>query len=146
MKSYRSNLCRARLPRVSSPHVPLDANACGIFVHTCASRPSRLCQRPSNFLLAATLALSLLFSTSLPAVDLDPVLRGTWPDFPRGYAQAVAIQNGYAYVALGGACLAIFDVRNPANPRQVGGYDTGGYAYGVAVSGNYAYLADGSGL
>jgi hypothetical protein len=38
--------------------------------------------------------------------------------------------------------LAVFDVSNPANPRQVRGYDTSGFARGVAVSGNYAYVAD----
>jgi len=79
------------------------------------------------------------------AADLDPVLRGRWPGFVRGWAQSVAIQNGYAFVAAGGGGLFIIDVSNPANPQRVGGYDTGGEAYGVAVSGNYAYVADGYG-
>jgi hypothetical protein len=76
------------------------------------------------------------------AVDLDPVLRGRWPLSPRGPARAVAIQNGYAFVAAEAAGLVVIDVTNPANPQPVGGYDTSGYAYDVAVSGNYAYVAD----
>src|SRR5438874_7184076 len=76
------------------------------------------------------------------AVDFDPVLRGRWPLLPRGLAYAVAIQNGYAFVADEAAGLTVIDVRNPANPQTVGGYDTSGNAYGVAVSGNYAYVAE----
>src|SRR4051812_37993631 len=76
------------------------------------------------------------------AFDLDPVLLGHWPLLPRGQAYAVAIQNGYAFVADGPAGLTVINVSNPANPQTVGGYDTSGTAYGVAVSGNYAYVAD----
>jgi hypothetical protein len=41
------------------------------------------------------------------------------------------------------AGLRVIDVSNPANPREVGYFDTPGYAWGVYVSGNYAYVADG---
>ncbi len=34
------------------------------------------------------------------------------------------------------------DVSDPAQPREVGFYDTPGYAEGVAVSGSYIYVAD----
>jgi hypothetical protein len=30
----------------------------------------------------------------------------------------------------------VIDVRNPASPERVGGYDTSGDAFGVAASGN----------
>src|SRR5262245_47986529 len=84
-----------------------------------------------------------LLPGQLPALDLDPVLRGSSPPSPPGTAMAMAIQNGYAFVALGTNGLAIIDVSNPANPRRVGGFDTSGFASGVAVSGNYAFVADG---
>ena len=48
----------------------------------------------------------------------------------------------YAYVALGGAGLAVIDLSNPTNCVRVGGC-TSGRANGVAVSGNYAYVAEG---
>ncbi len=45
------------------------------------------------------------------------------------------------------AGLRVVDVSNPAQPREVGFYDTPGSAQGVAVSGAYAYVADdGAGL
>src|SRR5882762_2972208 len=93
------------------------------------------------FLRRLILACACL-SFSAVAVDLDPVFRGRWPLFPRGPASAVAVQNGYAYVAaqLGG--LAIFDVSNPTNPRRVGGCCDGSYTIGVAVLGNFVYLID----
>ena len=50
--------------------------------------------------------------------------------------------GNYAYVALGSGGLAVFDVSDPTNCVQVGGFDTSGSAVGVAVSGNYAYVAD----
>jgi hypothetical protein len=37
----------------------------------------------------------------------------------------------------------VIDVSNPANPREVGFFDTPGFALDVYVSGNYAYVADG---
>jgi hypothetical protein len=86
---------------------------------------------------------SILLPGRLVAQDLDPVLLGKWPPFPQGAAQAVALQNGYAFVAVQDAGLAIIDVSNPATPQRVGGYDTSGSALGVAVSGNHAYVADG---
>jgi len=39
----------------------------------------------------------------------------------------------------------VIDVSDPANPNEVGFFNTGGQASGVAVSGSYAYVADGSG-
>jgi hypothetical protein len=59
----------------------------------------------------------------------------------------VVLQSNYAYIAQGYNGLHIFDISNPADPKEVGFYDTPGYACGLAVEGNYAYVADGeSGL
>ena len=85
-----------------------------------------------------TLALALAWVAH--GADLE--LIGQWPGWPRGKAFGVAVSGNYAYVAIEWAGLQVIDVSNPANPRRVGGYDTGGHAWGVAVSGNYAYVAD----
>lgn len=75
------------------------------------------------------------------ARDLDPQLVGKWPTaHPRGAAWDVAVQDGFAYCAIGHGGLAIIDVRDPANPKCVGGYGPGNSAQRVAVSGNYAYI------
>ena len=37
----------------------------------------------------------------------------------------------------------MINVANPANPVEVGFYDTPGYAHGVAIAGSIAYVADG---
>jgi hypothetical protein len=60
-----------------------------------------------------------------------------------GLAEGVYVSGNYAYVADGGAGLRVIDVSNPANPREVGFFDTPGFAEDVYVSGNYAYVAMG---
>ena len=40
------------------------------------------------------------------------------------------------------AGLRVINVANPANPVEVGFYDTPGYAEGVAIAGSTAYVAD----
>src|SRR3989441_2252335 len=50
-----------------------------------------------------------------------------------GDAQAVAIEDGRAYVADGGRGLVILDVTDPRHPVTAGMYDTSGSARGVAV-------------
>jgi hypothetical protein len=87
---------------------------------------------------------ALLLCEAGPVIggDIDPVLRGEWPGFRRGQAQAVAVSGNYAYVAAGCAGVQVIDVSYPANPQRVGGYDTSGYADGVAVSRNFAYVAE----
>ena len=80
--------------------------------------------------------------THAAAPRLQPLLPAKWPTFSRGQPYDVKVVGSYAYVVLGQAGLAVFDVSNPANPVQVGGYDTIGFAHSVAVSGNYAYVAD----
>jgi hypothetical protein len=59
---------------------------------------------------------------------------------------AVALAGDYAYVAASSFGLGIVDVSDPAQPTQVGVYDTPGAAFGVAVAGDLAYIADSSAL
>jgi hypothetical protein len=40
------------------------------------------------------------------------------------------------------AGLRVVDVSDPAQPVEVGFYDTPGHAYDVAVTGEYIYVAD----
>ena len=94
--------------------------------------------------LLLTLAFSCIGFCAV-AFDLDPDLRGRWPLFPRGPAYAVAMQNGYAFVAAQSGGLVVIDMRNAAHPRRVGGCCGGGYANGIAVLGHYAYLTDNGG-
>jgi hypothetical protein len=60
-------------------------------------------------------------------------------------ALAVAVSNGYAFVADGLCGLQMLDVREPTDPTPVATYDTPGYAQGVAVAGHFAFVADGVG-
>jgi hypothetical protein len=59
----------------------------------------------------------------------------------------VAAVGDYAYVADNYAGLRVISVSDPANPAEVGSYNTPGSASGVAVVDSHAYVADGdSGL
>jgi hypothetical protein len=75
-------------------------------------------------------------------------LAGTWPGYPRGQCQAVALGGGYAYCVMtnlsgpGGAGLMVVDVHDPLHAVAVGGYTTTGSPAAVALSGQYAYLAN----
>lgn len=63
----------------------------------------------------------------------------------RGYAKAVAVANGYAYVADDEMGLAVLDarVRILGAVKVVSAADTPGNAKGIAISGDHAYIADG---
>ena len=62
----------------------------------------------------------------------------------QGYAQAIRVENGRAYIADGQAGLSIFDLSDPEAPRLVGAVmDSLNEAWGVAVQGDRAYLAYG---
>ncbi len=71
----------------------------------------------------------------------EPTLVGQTTSL-RGNVVSVAVAGNYAYLAAESAGLRIIDVANPANPAEVGFYDTPGIARGVAVAGDYAYVAD----
>ncbi len=67
---------------------------------------------------------------------------GSTAPFPY-FVEGVVVSGTLAYVAAGGAGLRVVDVLNPADPTELGAWDSPGYAEGVAVAGNMAYLADG---
>ena len=54
----------------------------------------------------------------------------------------MAVVGDYAYVADNDSGLRVILVSDPANPVEVGYYDTPGPAFGVAVAGNHVYVAD----
>ncbi|MCX6639363.1 MAG: T9SS type A sorting domain-containing protein [bacterium] len=59
-----------------------------------------------------------------------------------GIAHRVFVSGNYAYVAANEAGLRILDITDPANPAEVGYFDTPGEAYNVFVTGGHAYLAN----
>jgi hypothetical protein len=68
--------------------------------------------------LAAGLAATHAAPPSLQIVPQAtwPAWQGNWPTWPRGgEAQDVKVAGNYAYVVLGSAGLAVFDVSNPPN-------------------------------
>jgi hypothetical protein len=62
-----------------------------------------------------------------------------------GAANAIALEGDFAYVALGGADLAVVDVANPAAPRLAATAGFPGEGFDVAVAEGFAYVAAGSG-
>lgn len=83
----------------------------------------------------------------LQALDVSnpvqPAASGTFQ--PMGATQAVAVANGYAYLA-DGETIRVFDISNPAQPRALGvfQYASGPAGYPVlTVAGNFVYLAAG---
>src|SRR4030067_241967 len=77
-------------------------------------------------ILARLLAAAFVLAVGVPPFSGDVVGQGDLAD-----------------VAAGGAGLRAVDITDPANPVELGAWDSPGYAEGVAVSGNTAYLADG---
>lgn len=61
-----------------------------------------------------------------------------------GYANNVAVNGGYAYVAAGATGLQVVNVSNPNSPVIVGARDTAGNANDVRLVGDLAYVADGT--
>jgi hypothetical protein len=62
-----------------------------------------------------------------------------------GLPRATVIKGDYAYVAASGI-LSIIDISNPANPLQVGYYDTPGFVQNLTIVQNYIYLVDTNGM
>ncbi len=82
-------------------------------------------------------------ATARVQVQTVPPSALSWIRLP-GFANAVAVQGAYAYVATGGTGLQVVDVSNPSAPQLVGAVDTPGNANDVAVSGALVYIADGT--
>ena len=75
-----------------------------------------------------------------PQADGNQLLLGTY-DTP-GECEAMAVREGYAYVADGGMGLRVYDVSDPSDIQEVGSIPTGGHAMDVSLMGEYAYVAD----
>src|SRR5258706_86389 len=80
---------------------------------------------------------------SAPARDYLALVRLGVYNTP-GYADAVSVVGGGAYVGARGAGLQIIDTSDPGSPVRLGFYNTPGAASGVSVVGSVAYVADGS--
>jgi len=93
---------------------------------TAASR--RHCR--SALALAAAWMLTQALALDVEVVPFEVVPVGKWPAYSRGPAVGLAVQSDRAYVAAGEGGLIIIDIRDPANPQRVGGYDTKGEAGG----------------
>jgi hypothetical protein len=82
---------------------------------------------------------------SNPAVQ--PVEVGAYYTPYPGYPSDVEVAGGFAYVATWGSGLRVLDVSNPAQPVEVGAFDTPRvegynnvlYVQEVAIGGNFAY-------
>ena len=61
-----------------------------------------------------------------------------------GYANNVAVNNGYAFVAAGATGLQVVNISNPNTPVIVAARDTPGNANDVRLVGDLAYVADGT--
>lgn len=61
-----------------------------------------------------------------------------------GFANAVAVDGGFAYVAAGATGLQVVDVSNPSSPAIVSSLDTAGNANDLRVRNGIVYLADGA--
>jgi hypothetical protein len=62
-----------------------------------------------------------------------------------GAANAIALEGDFAYVALGGADLAVVDIANPAAPQIAATVGFPGEGFDVSVAEGFAYVAAGSG-
>lgn len=60
-----------------------------------------------------------------------------------GFPNGVDVDDGYAYVASGGAGLHVVDVFDPEQPLRLATVSTPGNANDVHADGRYAYVADG---
>ncbi len=85
-------------------------------------QPSRSCLYGGLCLalLAGCLAAGLAATHAAPpSLQLHPLGRGNWPALPRGgQATDVKVVGNYAYVALGSAGLAVFDVKLSEKPHK----------------------------
>ncbi|MCP5516642.1 MAG: hypothetical protein H7A45_05190 [Verrucomicrobiales bacterium] len=94
-----------------------------------------------------------VFDISHPASPQPVGAYDTSSDTHEWFTRRVAVSGNYACVAetwwdQGQSYtdqqgrLEVIDVKDPANPRRVGGYDTSGGARAVAMSGSHAYVAE----
>lgn len=100
--------------------------------------------------LVSLLMPACLVAFCVSATAQSPTRVGSWPGYNRRGLSAVAVSGNYAYATGLHGGMQIIDIRNPAVPVPVGGYNPNGdlpypqaTADNVAVSGNYAYVVFG---
>ncbi len=86
----------------------------------------------SGFTAKATATVSTFTPTSLSFVAIP------------GFANGVAVNGNYAYVAAGAAGLQVVNVSNRTNPSIVASLPLSGNSDDIRLVGNYAYIAGGS--
>lgn len=88
------------------------------------------------------LPLLLLSSATAQTVSIAPL--GQWPGVNRAepVPHRYATAGQYAFVPAGQGGLVIVDLADPARPRRVGAYQTGGWIRDVAVSGSIACVVE----
>ena len=74
----------------------------------------------------------------------QPTLTGQSAPLPETI-ERIKVSGNLAYIADGVSGIYIFDISDPADPSQLGHYDTDGTAYDLDVEGIYVYVADGGG-
>jgi hypothetical protein len=89
--------------------------------------------------LCGSIGFAVLFWLSFPPIVGAQIVGSV--DTP-GWASAVVVDAGYAYIADRAAGLTIVDVSDPTDPQVVTTVDTPGTAHGVDVAGGIAYVAD----
>ncbi len=63
-------------------------------------------------------------------------------DSPNLFPHGIAVENGYAYLAMPSMGLDIVNVSNANYAYQVGNLDQPGEVYNLAINGDYAYVSD----
>ena len=56
--------------------------------------------------------------------------------------RTIRVEDDKVYVAAGPGGIIIFDVADPAKPKQVGKFETGGYIFDVSKSGFFIFAAN----
>jgi hypothetical protein len=97
--------------------------------------------------VSAVLALACSFgAAAAECIDYGAHIHWVGSANTPGYASAVAVSAGYAYVAVDVSGLVVADITNPASPQIVGGAAIPGCAHDVAVAGSHAFVAGHDGL
>ncbi|MEW6058453.1 MAG: hypothetical protein AB1540_17775 [Bdellovibrionota bacterium] len=82
----------------------------------------------------------VLFIGAVPNVFSAPQLAKI-AEYGTGIYQDVAVRGNYAYVAVHGLGLEIYDITDPKNPKSISSVRTSSGASSIALLGNYAVLS-----
>lgn len=108
----------------------------------CAQRADFGCSLLRLKVLVGAQLVLLLLSICWAFPGTEVSLKGSFPGYSSGVANAIQTVGNLAYVAIGEGGLAIVNIADPAHPVRLGGYDTENYTSGLAIVGSLAYLAD----